>query len=129
MSSWDRANAVAHLNKSAQPTSVGRCARYTREAIEAGGILLTRTLFAKDYGPSLEAAGFKKVTEPITGDYVAGDVVVIEGFAGSAEGHMAMFNGQAWVSDFVQREIYPGPAYRTSKPNYAIYRHSESVTP
>ena len=122
MSGWDRSVAIAHLNKSAQPASVGRCARYTREAIEAGGLLLNRTLFAKDYGPLLEAAGFRKVSEPAIGDFRAGDVVVIEGFAAAPEGHMAMFNGQSWVSDFVQREIYPGPAYRSNKPSYTIYR-------
>lgn len=33
-----------------------------------------------------------------------------------------MWNGENWVSDFVQKTLYPGSAYRKAKPNYKIYR-------
>lgn len=122
MAHWDRAKAVAYLTAHAKHVSQGLCARYTREAIEAGGLALQRVLFARDYGAPLEAVGFTKRLEPVPGGYMAGDVVVIQGFAESPEGHMAMFDGRNWVSDFPQRELYPGPVYRIKRPKYVIYR-------
>ncbi|WNN50290.1 hypothetical protein RIN58_09445 [Siccibacter colletis] len=118
---WNKAAAISHLNAHAGTMSRHQCARYTREAIEAGGLYIGRTRHAKDYGPLLERAGFRKV---FTGEgVVAGDVIVIQAFAGNADGHMAMFNGSIWVSDFYQRNgLYPGPGYRAAKPRYQIYR-------
>lgn len=122
MAVWDKKKAIEHLNCHAQGSSLGHCARYTRLAIEAGGLTLTQTRSAKDYGPSLIAVGFLKfMADP--GTYLEGDVVVIDGFAAAPDGHMAMFNGSIWVSDFKQRTLYPGPDYRTSKPPYFIYRY------
>ncbi|MBP5132993.1 CHAP domain-containing protein, partial [Pseudomonas protegens] len=54
----------------------------------------------------------------------AGDVVIIQPIAGHPHGHMAMFNGTLWVSDFKQLHgFYPGHSYRVHKPAYKIYRH------
>lgn len=118
---WDSKKAIAHLDSHATPSSLQQCARYTREAIEAGGIKLGRTVLATDYGPSLVAAGFRAVTIGVP-PYRAGDVVIIDGFPGHPEGHMAMFDGRHWVSDFVQRDLYPGPSYRSHRPSFTIYR-------
>ena len=77
---------------------------------------------AANYGSSLGAAGFYVVT----GEPQKGDVVVIEGFAGHDDGHMAIFDGTRWVSDFKQRPgtgVYPGRDYRKVQPAYKIYRH------
>jgi hypothetical protein len=117
---WNKEVAIKYLNSHAHVKSHHLCGRYTREAIEAGGITLIRHDSAKDYGPSLRAAGFEPVTD--TGAYLPGDVVVIDGFPGSTDGHMAMFNGENWVSDFVQRELYPGSGYKAHRPGYTIYR-------
>jgi hypothetical protein len=117
--------AVAHLDRAAHASSQGRCARYVREAIEAGGLPVPppRPLYAKDYGPTLENLGFVPVA---TEGYSAqtGDIAVIEPPTGRTEGHIQMFNGQIWVSDFRQRaDIYPGPAYRNQAVPYVVYRH------
>ena len=117
---WNLDKAVEHLRKHAQPKSTGNCAHYTREAIEAGGVVLVRHGSAKDYGISLLHAGFR---EAITNQYVKGDVVIIQGFQGHPHGHMAMYDGSKWISDFVQSGLYPGPAYREKKPSYKIYRY------
>jgi len=54
----------------------------------------------------------------------AGDVGIVQPIKGHPHGHMAMFDGKHWISDFVQLHgLYPGPGYRTAKPPYAIYRH------
>jgi RHS repeat-associated protein len=53
--------AVAHLVDCAGDKSTGLCATRVREAIEAGGVVLERTRYAKDYGASLEKGGFGAV--------------------------------------------------------------------
>jgi hypothetical protein len=117
---WNLDKAVEYLGNHAQTKSTGNCAKYTRDAIEAGGVVLARHNSAKDYGISLVHAGFR---EAITNQYVKGDVVIIQGFGGHPHGHMAMFDGSKWISDFVQSGLYPGPSYREKKPSYRIYRY------
>ncbi len=122
MAGWDKSKAVAYLNSEALAVSTGNCAKYTREAIVAGGITVERTQSAKDYGWNLVLAGFRELqVSPDT--YAAGDVVVIDGFSSAPDGHMAMYNGTQWVSDFKQRDLYPGPRYRTAQPKYKVYRY------
>jgi len=117
-----------------------RCAHYVKVALASGGLPLKNSNIrsAKDYGPSLLASGFKQVENAaiiqtggafsIAGQQI-GDVVVIQDILGHADGHMAMFNGTHWVSDFVQLHgFYPGPAYRAIKPAYVLYRYAEPAT-
>lgn len=121
---YDGKSAATFAYSHAEVASTHQCAKYVRKAIEWGGISLPHTHYAKDYGQILEAAGFYEVR----GAPQRGDVVVIEGFPGHPEGHMAIFDGSIWISDFKQRlgpdGIYPGPDYRTSRPPYKIYRHN-----
>jgi hypothetical protein len=117
---WDKSSAVYYLQSHAEASSHGHCARYVRQAIERGGIILNRTYSARNYGSSLTAAGFREVL----GGPQRGDVVVIQAIAGHPDGHMAMFDGHIWISDFRQLHgFYPGPAYRAAQPSYKIYRH------
>lgn len=119
---WDTQAAVKYLDAHASPISLGRCAEYTRLAIGAGGLALIHRVSAKDYGSSLLAAGFASYGQ-MTEGYLAGDVVVIQPIPGHPHGHMAMFDGTSWVSDFVQLHgLYPGPAYRSARPPFTIYR-------
>lgn len=120
----DMDKAVEHLNSNAYETSQHHCAQYVRQAIEAGGITLERPAsgYAKDYGPSLENAGFKKIPKE---DYSPqkGDVIILQPPPGRDAGHIQMYNGERWVSDFNQsKDIYPGPGYREKKVPYEIYR-------
>ncbi|WP_029489619.1 hypothetical protein [Aquimarina agarivorans] len=104
----------------AMDTSVGYCAKYVRLALEDGGMNTDgRPVSAKDYGPFLLKKGFKEVPD---GNYQIGDIAVIESFTNNPHGHIEMYNGENWVSDFVQRTFYPGRSYRNAKPNYKIYR-------
>lgn len=117
---WEQEVAVEYLNAHALPGSVGRCAEFVRKAIAAGGIQLTRHNDAKDYGNSLVAAGFTALGESTA---QAGDVAVIQPIPGHPHGHMAMYNGAMWVSDFKQLHgYYPGPGYRSIRPPVVIYR-------
>jgi hypothetical protein len=118
---WDKEGAIAHLNARAHEKSQGRCAQYVRQAVEAGGVRLARHASAKDYGSSLLTAGFRAVAA--SNHPMAGDVAVIQPIEGHPHGHMAMYNGQAWVSDFRQRNgYYPGQSYRAAKPPVTFYR-------
>lgn len=83
---------------------------------------MTPTLYAKDLGGSLIAAGF--VALPANASAQAGDVAVIQPIPGHPAGHTCMFDGKLWISDFKQLHgFYPGPGYRADKPPYVIYRH------
>jgi hypothetical protein len=120
---WDIDKAVGYLQKHAQTHSLGHCAQYAREAIEAGGVILERHNSAKDYGSSLVKVGFQGHSPLNVVKFLKGDVVIIQGFKNHPHGHMAMYDGSQWISDFKQRTLYPGPAYRKSKPSYKIYRY------
>lgn len=117
---WSTILATRHAARHAQPKSIGLCAKYVRLAIAAGGVKVTPTLSAKNYGPHLVAAGFKATA----GTPQSGDVIVIQSIPGHPHGHMAIYDGRHWFSDFKQlRGFYPGPGYRSLKPAYKIYRH------
>jgi RHS repeat-associated protein len=131
--------AVGHLNRNATATSRSDCGKAVRQAIQAGGISVERTSFAKDMGQSLRDAGF---TQVIGDNYVPqpGDVVIWQPTnelrqngprAGTrmTEGHAQMWNGSQWISDFRQTNpqgpspgFYPGPSYQRVQPSYSIYR-------
>jgi hypothetical protein len=120
---YDGKSAASFADSHAEAASTQNCARYVRRAIEWGGISLPHTHDAKDYGRILEATGFYEVH----GAPQRGDIAVIQGFSGHPQGHMAIFDGTIWVSDFKQRAgpqgFYPGPEYRSAQPPYKIYRH------
>ena len=114
--------AVKTLNANAQPKSTGYCAKYVRKAIEAGGLSTSgRPVSAADYDNFLPKLKFKIVNST---NYTPkkGDIVVINRFGTHKHGHIQMYNGNQWVSDFKQRNFWPGSAYRNNKPSYIIFR-------
>ncbi|HAU3141119.1 TPA: C40 family peptidase [Salmonella enterica] len=118
---WNARAAGNWARSHAEPGPTNNCATYVRKAIQAGGVIVMNTRNAKDYGPMLEAAEFRRIssTQPAR----AGDVVVIQPYAGGhAAGHMAIYDGQDWYSDFKQRDFWDGPGYRSSRPAYQMYR-------
>lgn len=121
--------ALQHLDRHAQRQSTGQCARYVRQALQAGGLNLKPPYpaSAKYYGRYLEDYGFSPVAPKPPANYSAqrGDIIVIQPYSiAQPHGHIAIFNGARWVSDFIQRsgDIWPGPGYRQHKPDYEIYR-------
>ncbi|WP_276642437.1 hypothetical protein [Siccibacter turicensis] len=119
--SWNKQEAVLYLRMHALGKSHSECAKYTRRAIEAGGIRIERTHDAKDYGPLLLRAGFREV--PPGSTLHSGDVAVIQPYpGGNPSGHMTMYDGTEWISDFHQQSMYPGPGYRKMLPPFKIYR-------
>lgn len=115
-----------HLRKKAGKRSQGKCAMYVRLALRAGGrIVPDQPRHAKDYGPALRRMGFSElvVEDPGTYKFIKGDIVVIQPYSEhSKSGHIAAFDGQTWISDFIQKDFWSGQGYRTHKPSHAFYR-------
>ncbi len=123
---WDIDAAVAALRANAVAESTGACARFVRQAVAAGGIALPRTAnSAKDFGPGLISSGFVEQSLKEGEDYKKGDIVVIQNTTGHPHGHIQIFDGKIWISDFRQNGFWPGPNYRKFTPSYKLYRYSQ----
>lgn len=119
--SWNKEAAVSYLRSHALGHSHSECAKFTRLAILAGGVKVPNTDYAKDYGAELLRAGFSEL--PSGSTLLSGDVAVIQPYSGgNGIGHMTMYDGTQWISDFVQKSMYPGPGYRKMQPSFKIYR-------
>ncbi|MBF1962028.1 N-acetylglucosaminidase [Enterobacter hormaechei] len=115
-----------------------RCAHYVKVALIQGGLSSRNSGInsAKDYGPWLLENNFQVVDDAVTvhagnvysiSGQQTGDVVIIQAAPGHSDGHMAMFNGTKWVSDFVQEKgFYPGQAYQNNNIAYKLYRYSDN---
>lgn len=102
-----------------------QCALYVRQALEhAGGRGPGNINHAKAWGPALLGMGFHEVVVPNPENFLPmkGDVAVIQGTSTSVSGHIQGYDGRNWISDFIQQGFWPGPAYRTERPSYVIYR-------
>jgi len=114
-------------NAAKGPPGRGRCGEYVRKALQAGGAKFNGNYppTGKEYGPALEMLGFHQITvdNPDKFSFVKGDVMVMDPYKGGTAGHVAGFDGKDWISDFVQRDFWAGPAYRKERPNYAVYRY------
>lgn len=79
---------------------------------------------SKEYDTFLPKLGFNSI--PLA-DYkpVKGDIIVIkppQNQSGHEHGHIAMYNGQKWISDFTQRDMYGGLIYRKNGTEYYLFR-------
>ena len=95
------------------------CAWFVMKGIIAGGepcIILP----AWAYEYYLPLIGFEEVSET-NYKHEVGDIVVFPAVKGHNYGHIAMWDGTQWVSDFKQKNFIVAPGYRGS--NYKFYRH------
>ena len=105
------------IDKRADKKSIGSCAKYVRWGLESGGIDTSdRPNYACKYGPFLLRKEFNQINITDPNDYtpIKGDIVVFDTYPGQPKypaGHIQMYNGEKWVSDFVQRRFWPGTAY------------------
>ena len=123
---YDIEKAVEHLNKQAKSKSIERCALYVRQAINAGGIFGLRGDAMTYYNEKkLEIAGFTKIGDDINSiELKKGDIVAFAAVKGHSYGHIAMWNGEQWVSDFKQKSFWVAPQYEKEK-KYVLYRWIE----
>lgn len=93
--------------------SSGKCAKYVRLMLEAGGISTDgRPVAAKNYTRFLPTKGFKHIASLWGGaeqsnfsSHAAkpGDIAVMDH---GTYGHICMWTGSQWVSDFIQRNMW-----------------------
>ena len=106
---WDLEKTLKHLREHAHDKSTHYCARYVRQALEAGGLVGFRVPSAKDEVKlnTLASIGFKKIAEAnddtTSPGYTpqAGDIAIT--FENG--NHAAMYDGTKWISDFRQKGL------------------------
>ncbi|QQY82477.1 hypothetical protein JJL45_00350 [Tamlana sp. s12] len=127
--------AVKKLQENAKPKPLGKCGRFVRYALEAGfslernGLLGKTPGAAKDYDTFLRKKKFYLLDDISNLEEYApmkGDIAVFVAFQGVIKthqyGHIQMYDGEKWISDFKQRGFWAGGDYRAFKPSFNIYR-------
>ena len=120
---WNPVKASEYVTKNAENKSVGLCAKYVRKAIVAGGIPLFLGGDAWSYKYLLPLLGFKEIENK--NDKKVGDIVVFQPIGKRYFGHIAMWNGRQWISDFKQRSIIVHSDYSKDDSEYTIFRKGE----
>ena len=116
---WNPEKAAVYATENAEVKSVGLCALYVRRAMIAGGIPLYQGGNAWSYKYILPVIGFENVNE--NEGLMVGDIVVFQPIGGRKFGHIAIWNGKQWVSDFKQRSIIVHSDYRSQDCEYAVF--------
>lgn len=114
---------ISWLDSHAHLHSTHHCAASVRQGLEAAGIQTAgRPCDAGDYGQFLLQHGARAVDSQ-SYEPQAGDIAVFDKSDEHPAGHIQVFNGQRWVSDFVQQSFSP---YRdqASTPPVTVYRLS-----
>ena len=112
--SWNLSAAIKHLVSSASGKSLHQCAKYVRQAIEAGGVsTVGRPVSACKYKTFLPTIGFNaigQISGKINQDNWSrknarpGDIAVMDH---GEHGHICMWSGTQWISDFKQNHMWP----------------------
>lgn len=113
-SQWTRKN----------PNRTGHwCSRAVTLALEAGGLQFTRDNHAGNMGPHLLKSGWVYLPDDTT-NFQKGDICVIKGLGAKGHGHICMYDGKQWVSDFYQRswDVYHGQAKRGKNTKFYRYK-------
>jgi hypothetical protein len=99
------------------------CAWYCMRALQYGGCVQCPILPAYAYDKLLPQLGFKQVSRE---NYkpLKGDISVLPQNQSTVFGHIAIWNGSQWISDYRQKTIYPNSVYR-EKGEYKIFRNTD----
>ncbi len=122
--SFDADMATSHLTQHACNRSKHCCAWYSMRALHAGGCpaIILPAQWYRYYMPLVQ---FEEIPKQ---DYIPqeGDVVVFErpswknwNKISQWWGHIAMYNGKQWISDYKQKNMNP---YKSDVP-YRLYRY------
>ncbi len=112
------ATAARLAARAAHGKSIGRCAMYVRKALQSAGYSFTPQPSAYQYANgTLASAGFTRISND---NYVPqiGDVVVFNRTSKNPHGHIQIYDGSQWVSDFRQPNFSP---YRNHN-GYSVWR-------
>lgn len=111
---FDINKALAWASKNCGAKSKGSCAKYVRMMMEAGGLSTAgRPVSAYKYVDFLPQKGFKHIavlhnkkdqSNWSSTSARPGDIAVM---SHGQHGHICMWTGKKWVSDFVQNNMWP----------------------
>ena len=125
---FDVDKTISYLVSHAHNATTGQCAKYVREALEAGGIDTSGyPRAAADYVGHMSKMGFNLLINgygnKLPDNYTPqkGDVAVIGRVGKHRYGHIAIYTGTQWVSDFKQKGFQ---IYDNIK-DYTIWRHKQ----
>jgi len=112
--------AVRHLIKNSHAKTTGWCARYVANALEKGEFKFTRQERAYMYHSNriLIGMGYNEISKPIS--FEKGDITVTEANEQHEHGHIAMYTGTQWISDFRQKSEF---IYSSNQPPIHYYRY------
>ena len=99
--------AAARASRVALSRSSGYCARYVRKALQSAGYEFAPNPSAYQYATlgTLDKAGFSKISNNMPTQ--VGDVIVYDRSSKRPNGHIQIFDGKDWISDFRQNSISP----------------------
>ena len=111
------AKAAKAARSKAVSKSLGKCARYVRIAMQTAGYKFTPMPSAYQYAQgTLSSAGFGQISTKTP--YQIGDIIVIAKSGKHVHGHICIWDGKNWISDFIQRKWNP---YSTPQ-SYTLWR-------
>ncbi len=119
----DKDKFVSYMDEHAKDSSQHQCAAYCRKGLEAGGLDTSdRPQDAKDYGLFLIKHGASAVSQD---NYKPqkGDIAVFQGNAAHSHGHVEVYDGKQWISDYKQNNFSP---YQTNVPPSRVYRFPDN---
>ena len=98
----DAKKAADYATNHAQAKSTGNCAKYVANALQNAGFSFNRQTSAYMYhtNGTLTGMGFSLING---GSPKKGDVYVEDRTNTHIHGHIAIYNGSNWVSDFIQK--------------------------
>lgn len=112
--------AAQIASRAAHRSSIGRCALYVRRALQSAGYSFTPQPSAYQYANgTLKSAGFTRIN---SNNYQPqlGDVVVFNRTSKNPHGHIQIYDGSDWVSDFRQPKFSPYSQHN----GYSVWRDS-----
>lgn len=111
---FDIDKAIEYGNTHLLSKTSGQCAKHVRLMLEAGGLDTTgRPVAACNYDTFLPKIGFTQIatlnnrlsqTEFSKKSVIIGDIAVMDH---AKYGHICIWNGKNWISDFRQNNMWP----------------------
>lgn len=118
-SSAPPALAAARAARAAHSRTMGLCARYVRQALQSAGYSFTPNPSAYQYATrgTLAEAGFVKLSNDNYQPQI-GDIAVFNRSSKNPHGHIQIYDGSQWVSDFRQSKFSPYSSHN----GYSVWR-------
>lgn len=106
---YTTSNTVDYIITNSNSKSKCMCAWYVMRALQLGGCYPCGIYPAYAYKDILPQLGFIEIS---SGDVQKGDICVLSQNSKSEFGHIAIYDGYHWISDYKQKDIFPNNCYK-----------------